>query len=111
MVWVNTILQIFRDNKKSIKIVDIEHELEIGEEEYDYIEVSGEFIEQAMSELPKGYKEIFSLFVVQNWSHKKIADHLQISEGTSRSQLTKAKKYLRNIINANPTKLYERQEV
>ncbi len=110
-VCVNTILQIFRDNKKSIKIVDIEHEIEIGEEEYDYIEVSGEFIEQAMSELPKGYKEIFSLFVVQNWSHKKIADHLQISEGTSRSQLTKAKKYLRNIINANPTKLYERQEV
>ena len=110
-VSVNTILQSFRDAKKDIKTVDYEHALEIGDEEDDYLEISGEFIQAALNELPKGYNEIFKLFVVEKWSHKQIADHLKISEGTSRSQLTKAKKYLRTIINSNPTRLYERQEV
>lgn len=110
-VCVNTILQYFRDTKKEIRTVDVEQVPELRDEEYDYIEISPAFIQEAMDELPKGYREIFKLYVVENWSHKQIADHLRITEGTSRSQLTKAKKYLRNFINENPTRLYEAERV
>ena len=45
--------------------------------------------------LPMGYKTVFNLFAVEGFSHKEIADLLQISEGTSKSQFFYAKKMLK----------------
>ena len=46
--------------------------------------------------LPEGCKVVFSLFVIEGYSHKEIADALHISEGTSKSQLNVAKTKLKN---------------
>ncbi|MGV7105526.1 RNA polymerase sigma factor [Flavobacterium sp. U410] len=48
--------------------------------------------------LPEGCKTIFSLFVIEGYSHKEIAAQLQISEGTSKSQLNAAKSKLKELI-------------
>jgi RNA polymerase sigma-70 factor, ECF subfamily len=48
--------------------------------------------------LPEGYKQVLSLYVLENKSHKEIADKLNISESTSRSQLLRAKNYLKNSV-------------
>lgn len=45
--------------------------------------------------LPPGYKTVLSLYAIEDYSHKEIAEALQISEGTSRSQLNKARKLLK----------------
>lgn len=108
-VSVNTILQSIRAKKTSIQTIAIDHVAEPGDEDEEYMEVSGEFLEEALKELPHGYQEVFKLFVVQQWTHRQIAEHLHITEGTSRSQLTKAKKYLRQIIQAKPNRIYERK--
>ena len=47
-----------------------------------------------ISQLPTGYRTVFNLFVVEDLSHKEIAAALGISEGTSRSQLNKARQLL-----------------
>lgn len=44
--------------------------------------------------LPKGYRAIFNLYVIDGYSHREIADELSITTSTSRSQLTKARKML-----------------
>lgn len=44
--------------------------------------------------LPVGYRTIFNLHVIEGWEHKEIAAMLGISEGTSKSQLNKARKLL-----------------
>lgn len=49
--------------------------------------------------LPDGCKTIFSLFVIEGFSHKDIAEKLQISEGTSKSQLNAAKTKLKDLVN------------
>ena len=52
--------------------------------------------------LPQGYRTIFNLVVMEGYSHKEVAETLNITESASRSQLTKAKLKLREqIIEAN----------
>ena len=48
--------------------------------------------------LPIGYRTVFNLFVLEGYSHKEIGDILNIEESTSRSQLAKAKNYLKKIL-------------
>ena len=49
-------------------------------------------------ELPEGYRTIFNLYVIEGYSHKEISELLGISEKTSQSQLTRARKTLQNNI-------------
>ncbi len=51
-----------------------------------------------INKLPDGYRAVFNLYEIEGYSHKEVADLLKISESTSRSQLTKAKKMLRQFI-------------
>lgn len=53
--------------------------------------------------LPDGYKTVFNLSIIEGYPHKEIAEMLGIEESSSRSQLTKARKYLqRNLSNSTP---------
>ncbi|MCH7534836.1 MAG: sigma-70 region 4 domain-containing protein [Bacteroidetes bacterium] len=45
--------------------------------------------------LPEGYKMVFNLYAIEGFSHKEIADQLNISENTSYSQYSRAKELLR----------------
>ncbi|MCI5059061.1 MAG: sigma-70 family RNA polymerase sigma factor [Flavobacteriales bacterium] len=51
-----------------------------------------------INKLPDGYRTIFNLSVLDGYSHKEISENLNITESASRSQLTKAKSKLRNLI-------------
>ncbi len=53
-----------------------------------------------VNELSPGYKQVFNLHVVEGYSHKEIADLLGITEGTSKSQLARAKGVLKKMIEA-----------
>ena len=51
-----------------------------------------------MQQLPHGYRTVFNLYSLEGYTHKEIAEILDISENTSKSQLSKARKYLRNLL-------------
>ncbi|MBC9811346.1 sigma-70 family RNA polymerase sigma factor [Crocinitomicaceae bacterium CZZ-1] len=51
---------------------------------------------ELLGEMPEGYRVVFNLFVVDNLTHKEIAEYLNITEGTSKSQLAKAKNWIKN---------------
>ena len=55
---------------------------------------------QMVQELPDGYRMVFNLFAIENYNHKEIAALLGISENTSKTQLLKARKSLKNKIEA-----------
>jgi RNA polymerase sigma factor (sigma-70 family) len=63
--------------------------------------ISANEIFSLITQLPIGYRTVFNLFVVEDMSHREIADLLSISEGTSRSQLSKAKQLLQQLIIQN----------
>ena len=49
--------------------------------------------------LPDGYKMVFNLYAIEGFKHKEIASMLEINEGTSKSQLSHARKMLQSQIN------------
>jgi RNA polymerase sigma factor (sigma-70 family) len=51
-----------------------------------------------IEKLPAGYKVVFNLFAVEGYSHSEIAQELGITESTSRSQLTHARRFLRDLL-------------
>lgn len=59
-----------------------------------------EYLQKAITALPEGYRTVFVLIEVEGYSHKEVADMLDISVGTSKSQLFYAKKRLRKTISA-----------
>lgn len=62
--------------------------------------MNGEYLEKAILSLPSGYRVIFLLIEVEGYKHREVAEMLNISEGTSKSQLFHAKKYLKTILSA-----------
>ena len=97
-IAINTAIDHYRRNiHKTIRSID---NFDIVDEEEVF--VSSELLNcnigkvmQAIQELPDGYRIILNLFVMEKKSHKEIAEILNISESTSRSQLTKARKTLK----------------
>lgn len=95
-LWIKTI--VVRKALKSLrdlKYFDDYHEN--GQEiPVDFLDdLSGEYLEQLILALPKGYRTVFLLIEVEGYNHREVAEMLDISEGTSKSQLSRAKKMLR----------------
>lgn len=63
-----------------------------------FIHMDAEYLEKAILSLPDGYRTVFLLIEVEGYSHKEVGKMLDITESTSKSQLSRAKKMLREII-------------
>ncbi len=84
-----------RDARNLVVIEDFPERLDLQFEPEVVSQIDTNTILRAVSELPSGYRLVFNLFVIDGYSHKEIASKLGISETTSRSQLTYARKKLR----------------
>ena len=49
---------------------------------------------ELLRQLPDGYRTVFNLYALEGYSHAEIAEHLGISEATSKSQLSRARQWL-----------------
>ena len=63
-------------------------------------ELASDDIQLMIDNLPEGYKMVFNLYAIEGYKHKEIAGMLGINEGTSKSQLSHARKILQQQINA-----------
>ena len=63
-----------------------------------------EAAKQIVNAMPTGYRTIFLLNIVEGLSHTEIAEHLGISRNTSKSQMLKARKYLKNKLNKDASR-------
>lgn len=65
-------------------------------------EIEGSFAQQELldmiQDLPDGYRLVFNLYAIEGYTHKEVAQKLNISEGTSKSQLSRARKALQQMI-------------
>ena len=87
--------------KKRLITTDLENETdEVKEETSEEVSFpySVQQVQDAIEQLPAGYRAVFSLFLFEGWSHKEIARELNISESTSKSQYNRAKKKIREIL-------------
>jgi RNA polymerase sigma factor (sigma-70 family) len=85
----------FTDDVDDFKIADEEDRYNFGESVEDLQNIQVAKIMSALKELPIGYRTVFNLYVVEGYSHQEIAKILEVSENTSKSQLSKARKFLK----------------
>ncbi|MGM5469212.1 RNA polymerase sigma factor [Flavobacteriaceae bacterium LMO-SS05] len=95
-IAINTALQRYR----SVGVFDIVNENQIEEESVDIDEdaINIDFLLQIIQELPNRYRLVFNLYVLDDYSHKEIAEMLHISTGTSKSNLARARMILKEKI-------------
>lgn len=97
-IIVNTALDHYRKKKREIE--NVQNYIQTVEVEVDEILPSINAIEllQMLQRLPKKAAMVLKLFAIEGYGHKEIADMLQITEGTSKSQLNRARHLLKSII-------------
>lgn len=97
-VMVNNCLQHLRKRKNNFTLPLVEQQLEVEETKEDKNPISEEQLLAFVQKLPTGYRTIFNLYVIEGYTHQEIGQYLSISANTSKSQLSRAKKLLRSLI-------------
>ncbi len=97
-IFVNTAIEQFRKKVKLYNVDEVQ-ENTIEDKELTALDLlATKDIINIVNELSPGYKAVFNLHVIEGFSHKEIAEVLGITEGTSKSQLARAKGVLKKII-------------
>lgn len=95
-IMVNECISFIRANKK-VSFLEDEYYKEDSFNEIDS-QFTVDEIQFLIDTLPDGYKMIFNLYAIEGYKHHEIATLLNINEGTSKSQLSHARKLLQNEI-------------
>lgn len=94
-IVINECLNFIRTEKKVLFVEETHIQEDVIWEHSEGISFDAQDL---LDELPEGYKMVFNLYVLEEFSHKEIAEMLGITESTSKTQLYKARHKLKNIL-------------
>jgi RNA polymerase sigma-70 factor, ECF subfamily len=105
-IVVNTAIDYYRKSQKYSHPVDID-DVDVPDMNEDVIsKISADEILSLVQQLPPSYRTVFTLYVIDGYNHREIADMLGIKEGTSKSNLQDARKKLQVLIKKEYPNLY-----
>ncbi|MCY7352257.1 MAG: RNA polymerase sigma factor [Cytophagaceae bacterium] len=112
-IMVNTAIDHHRRALKravEIPVEAVEYRLEEPylNDEALFAQLSAENILSVLQQLPLPYRLVFSLYVLEGYSHREIAERLHLAESTSRAHLTEANRLMRRVLKAQINEDYER---
>lgn len=101
-IMVNTAIDYYRQNQyqknnRPLTKAKIQITNDYGDESV-YAQLSAEEIMKQVQKLPAPYRIVFNLYVIEGYSHREIAERLEIAESTSRSHLSEANSRLRELL-------------
>jgi RNA polymerase sigma-70 factor (ECF subfamily) len=98
-IMVNTALEQLRKNDVLRDTTDYDGATDHLEANVDIIsDLTRDELMQIIAGMPPGYRTVFNLFAIEGYSHQEISELLQINEGTSKSQYSRAKSWLQSKI-------------
>jgi RNA polymerase sigma factor (sigma-70 family) len=98
-IIVNTALDAYRKAKKHQNNVDIDSvSYLLDSDDYTIENINADDLLKIIHAIPEGYRVVFNLFAIEGYSHKEIAERLGVTESTSKSQFSRARKMLRKIL-------------
>jgi RNA polymerase sigma-70 factor (ECF subfamily) len=98
---VNTALKQHRKMMHVSSLAEADKIQEVPEEEFILSGYNYEDLLRMVQSLAPRYQLIFNLYAIEGYAHKEIAEMLDISEGTSKSQYSRARAILRNMLERN----------
>lgn len=98
-IMVHTAINTYRRyQSKWFPLEDTQSEQIIDKEVYIIENISHQELISHIQSMPDGYRMVFNMYVIEGYKHNEIAEILGISESTSKTQLMKARNYLKNKI-------------
>ncbi|MGB3008542.1 MAG: RNA polymerase sigma factor [Chitinophagaceae bacterium] len=97
-IFVNTAIEHFRRKRYLMPVTEKEENTIEGKYTSVLDDLGAKDIMALVQKLSPGYRTVFNMYVVEGYTHKEIADILGISEGTSKSQLSRAKVILQDMV-------------
>lgn len=100
-IVVNNAINHIRRRKMNLVPIE-DHEHEVGVQDFSSDEdliLEVERVKACVNQLPDGYRVVFSLYLMEGYDHKEIAEILGVTESTSKSQYNRAKKKLKELLN------------
>jgi RNA polymerase sigma-70 factor (ECF subfamily) len=99
-IIVNTALDNIRKNKKLQNNVDIDKvDYQLDNHDETAVEaLSAQDLLKVIQSMPTGFKTVFNMYVIEGYSHKEIAEELNITVSTSKSQFSRARAYLQKVL-------------
>ncbi|MBL7814098.1 MAG: RNA polymerase sigma factor [Saprospiraceae bacterium] len=97
-IVVNTALKNISKHSFQKEGIGLDNVVETWEDPSVFSQLSEQELISMISGLPNGYRICFNLYVIEGFSHREIAEMLDIEESTSRSQLVKARNMLQNMV-------------
>lgn len=94
-IMVNTAIETYRKNMRSMKVVDIDEVYDQPQSTFDMNQLETKDLMKLVQELSSGYRMVFNMYVIEGYSHREIGETLGISEGASKSQLSRARTILK----------------
>jgi RNA polymerase sigma factor (sigma-70 family) len=98
-IVINTAIDHYKKNHSLRNYVSYE---DADETEQDTSEIADQLstneLLEIIKKLPHGYRVVFNLYAIEGYTHSEISEMLQITEGSSRSQLCKARYFIKNIL-------------
>jgi RNA polymerase sigma factor (sigma-70 family) len=98
-IMINTAIDHYRKNKNNTILKDLNEEQEYltAKEEQDMLSrLSYNELIKIVHELSPAYRMVFNLYAIEGMTHKEVGKHLNITEGTSKSNFAKARAFLQN---------------
>ncbi|PJJ83129.1 RNA polymerase sigma factor [Mucilaginibacter auburnensis] len=105
-ILTNTAIDYYRSNLKTAYTEDLETAEHISDDAVPYNNLGYNDLLAMVQQLPQSYRTVFNLFAIDGYSHDEIAEMLSISEGTSKSNLFKARQKLKQMILAADAAVY-----
>ena len=97
-IVVNNCINFLKRKRIRFEEMDDRHQMIHEEEDDSSLQYSVKAIMGALEHLPDGYRVVFSLYAIEGYDHKEIAEILGVSETTSKSQYSRAKKKLKEVV-------------
>jgi len=97
-IIVNTAIETYRRNMRSGHQVELNETHDDAQQTFAMDGLECEDLLRLIQALPDGYRMVFNMYAVEGFSHKEIAELLQISESASKSQLSRARAWLKQRI-------------
>lgn len=94
-IIVNNAIELCRKNIKDSYMLDIETIHDQVQHTFDMDGLEVKDLMRLIQQLPDGYRLVFNMYAIEGYSHKEIATALKISEGASKSQLSRARTWLK----------------
>lgn len=102
-IVVNNCINFLKKKRLEFEELNDDYKLSVVPEEEPKVQLDIDAVHEAIYQLPDGYRVVFSLYMMEGYDHSEIAEILNIAEATSKSQYSRAKRKLKELLSETLT--------